>query len=272
MLQTGSPGELFGLVFDPQGHRLAWASQNTLGLFDPESGKTNTIPIQGNQGLFVGINFSPDGREIMFASHTNVLLCELATLQLRMFARGEEEVLSLAYSPDGTLLAFGHQGGAVSLWERKSGRKVSSILAHAFGTVMVEFSPGGEWLASCGGPSIQLWAARRDQLTPVGKPLRGHAGYVSSIAFSPDGTRLVSASSDSTLKLWDTVEGNEMGTLHGHRGGAHGVVFSKDGRHIYSTGEDGDVRVWEAPPLAELDRPTQGTPVQSGPARTKQSK
>jgi WD40 repeat protein len=121
-LQTGSPGELLGLSFEPQGHRLAWASRTILGIFDLRSGGTNTISIEGNQRLSVGISFSPDNQEIMFGSSTNVMLCELPSMRLRPFVRCEEEVFSIAYSPDGTLLAFGHQGGAVSLWERKSGR------------------------------------------------------------------------------------------------------------------------------------------------------
>src|SRR5207249_630491 len=97
------------------------------------------------------------------------MLCELATLQLRPFARCEDEA-SIAYSPDGTLLAFGHQGGAVSLWERKSGRKLFTKQAHASVTATVEFSRDGKWLASCGGLTIQLWRVQRDGLIPFGKP------------------------------------------------------------------------------------------------------
>ena len=185
--------------------------------------------------------------------------------------------VSIAYSPDGTLLAFGHQGGAgqggaVSLWDRKSGRKLSASPAHAVLTAMVEFSRDGKWLASCGSLTINLWHVQRDGLTLSKPPLRGHAGYVPSIAFSPDGTRLVSASSDHTLKLWDTAEGIELGTLYGHRGNVSGVTFSKDGRRIFSTGEDGDIRVWEAPPLAEIDSLNKATPIQTRPARSTELK
>jgi WD40 repeat protein len=112
--QTDTPDPFVGLTFEPQGHRLAWASRTSLGIFDLQSGRTNIMSIAANEGMFVGISFSPDNREIMFGSSTNVMLCELATLQLRPFAACEEEVYSIAYSPDGTLLAFGHDGGAVS--------------------------------------------------------------------------------------------------------------------------------------------------------------
>ena len=79
--------------------------------------------------------------------------------------------------------------------------------------------------------------------------LRGHIVSVRLI-FSPDGRRVVSKSSgDSTLKLWDTKTGLQVGTLYGHRGGVVGCAFSRDGNTIYSAAEDGDVRVWQAPPL-----------------------
>jgi WD40 repeat protein/predicted Ser/Thr protein kinase len=250
--QTDTPGQI-GLTFAPQGHRLAWASPITLGLVNLRSRQTNMIPIQGNMGLLEGISFSPDSQEIMFSSHTNVLLCELPSFRLRPFARCQEEVYSIAYSPDGTLLAFGLHGGAVSLWERKSGRKLfGDKQAHAEVTATVEFSPDGKWLASCGTQTIQLWHVQRDGLTPFGDPLHGHASNVPSVAFSPDGMRLASVSSDNTLKLWDTAERIELGTLYGHRAPVSGVIFSRDGNRIYSTGMDGDVRVWEAPPLSEI--------------------
>jgi len=273
-LQTGTYGGIVGLAFEPKGHRLAWASRSTLGIFDLRSGRTNTIPITGNRGMFEGISFSPVNEEIMFGSRTNAMLCELPSLRLRPFACCEEEVYAIAYSPDGTLVAFGHQGGAVSLWDRKSERKLSVQRAHVLVTATVEFSPDGKLLASCGTQTIQLWRAQRDGLIPFGngKPLQGHAGYVPAVAFSPDGTRLVSASSDQTLKLWDTAEGIQLATFYGHRARVHGVVFSKDGQRIYSTGVDGDVRVWEAPPLAEIDLSTKSTPVQTRPARSNELK
>ena len=76
------------------------------------------------------------------------------------------------------------------------------------------------------------------------------------LIFSPDGRRVVSSSSgDSTLKLWDTRTGLQVGTLYGHRGAVTGFAFSRDGNTIYSAAEDGDVRVWRAPPLDRLEAP-----------------
>src|SRR5262249_46044398 len=62
--------------------------------------------------------------------------------------------------------------------------------------------------------------------------LAGHTRPVNAVCFSPDGTRLATASSDRDVKLWDTHSGKEVLTLSGHRRGVTGVGFSPDGRRL----------------------------------------
>src|SRR5216117_219422 len=97
----------------------------------------------------------------------------------------------------------------------------------------VEFSRDGRLLGSGSWDSTgKLW-----EVVPGGLKLRytlrGHIGSVNLIV-SPDGRRVVSSSfGDSTLKLWDTQTGLEVGTLYGHRGGVAGFAFSRDGSTLY---------------------------------------
>ncbi len=84
------------------------------------------------------------------------------------------------------------------------------------------------------------------------RTLHGHSGAVRSVAFSPDGQRIVTGSLDGTAKAWDAASGKELVTFKGHRAGIKSVAFAPDGQRIATGSDDETVKVWHSTSGKEL--------------------
>jgi WD40 repeat protein len=89
--------------------------------------------------------------------------------------------------------------------------------------------------------------------------LRGHDRPIQSVAFSPDGSKIISGSFDKTIRVWDASTGIEMlPPLRGHNHRINSVAFSPDGSTIISGSDDNTIRVWDAGAGIEMLPPLRG--------------
>ncbi len=177
-------------------------------------------------------------------------------------ALSKPQIFSLAYHPDGRLLAAGRHGG-VALTHAETGEPVAFLDGLADIARSVAFSPDGRLLAAGGGHAQQGGEVRIWQVSDH-RPLlaiQGHGDTIQALAFSPDGKTLATASYDKEIKLWDAASGRELRTLRDHIGAVYALAFTPDGTLLLSGSADRSVKVWDpgtGERLYTLSDPTDG--------------
>jgi WD40 repeat protein len=194
------------------------------------------------------VALSPDGTLLALATrYDRVFVYSTDRLDnpLRCLGSGWYWSMTVAFSPDGSMLVAGYDDGALRIWDSKTGAVLRVIAAHKNSVLDVTFSPDGQALASGGYDNlVRTWdVATGTQL----RELDGHRGDVYAVAYRPpEGALLVSGGENGEFHVWDVGEGVERAALSGHDWEVHALAFSPDGSTLASGGYDGAIRLWDA--------------------------
>ena len=144
-------------------------------------------------------------------------------------------ISGIAFSPDGSTLVAGDR-----LWDVATGQNIPILKGVEYAVFSGVFSPDGATLVLVKSGDLYLWDVETGQhITTV------RASSVRSVAFSPDGSTLASASSDGTIKLWNVSTRESIATLEGHTEIVTSVAYSPDGTMLASGSWDMTVRLWD---------------------------
>jgi WD40 repeat protein len=166
-----------------------------------------------------------------------------ADLSNSVFAQTLGSVLSVAFSPDGKLLATSDADGEIRILNAADGKQLFSCKEHHQWVWSITFSPDSQIFASSGeDKTVRLWDVNTGRCF---QQLEAHTNWVWSIAFCPEGQTLASGSEDQTIKLWQVNTGRCIKTFEGHSKGVSAIAFSPDGSLLASGSVDQIVRLWD---------------------------
>jgi WD40 repeat protein len=255
----GHPAPILGAALSPDATRaLSACVDDSVRLWDVTTGKQ--LQQVGHQFYANGVAFSPtsearvafgpQGQALSGGGDGTMRLWNLDTgeragnfICLSNPRRGAASVV-VAYNEQARLAATSGYNQPIRLWDLETGNVVRSVAIVGNIYHNVCFSADGKRLAACSDSRPRIYDVE------TGEELLHIDGVaVLSLAFSPDGKRLVTGGDwgDLSVRVWDANTGKELRKYEGHSGSVGCVAFFPDGQRIASASYDGTARIWGAP-------------------------
>jgi WD40 repeat protein len=272
-------GELI-VTADWGGMVRVWDVPTALALSEAEGLNTGASSVKslyilsGHTDAVVSAAWSPDGVRLVTASDDGTAkVWDMITGEELFTLSGHTDRVKWAvWSPDGARIVTASSDGTARVWDASSGTETLgfaspgedqlSWTSKTGAICRAAWSPAGDRIVTGGGfgdSIIRVWDVSTSSPTYGEKLFTfiGHADQILHLAWSADGSRIVSASQDGTVKIWDLTTGGELLTLLGHTGAVKQVAWSPVDDHILTVSYDGTAKIWDPDPslltLANLE-------------------
>lgn len=229
-----SPDGQSALTGDAKGGLLLW---------NAESGAVLRT-FRGHEQWINSVSFHPGGKWALSGSlDSTVRLWDIGTGRVeRSFEPHPWRVATAGFSPDGSLVAAAFLDGTVRTWESAGGRALATFQGTLDPGQIIPFSADGRGILSIRSRTLTWTDARSGEQRP-GSP--GNQGAVLSLAWSPDGTKLVTGGEEGDSILWRAAGGAPERVFAGHHGPVVSVTFLPDGKTFLSASGDRTLGVWD---------------------------
>ena len=242
------PSGVWSVAYSSDGEKIG------IGLHDNRVQIRNTTDLeliaemkQETIGWVYAVVFNRDGTQIASCSGSLGKVWSSADGQQLFELKGHtDEVTSIDFSPDGSLIATGSSDNTARIWDATKKGITLKTLQHDGAVNCVRFSKDGSQFVTGGLDKIgRVWDVTTGELL---FKLEGHIEEITSADYSPDGTRIVTGSVDFTARIWDATNGQQLAVLEGHTDEINSVTYSRDGYRIMTGSRDRTARIWEAAP------------------------
>ena len=244
---TGHTYSVNSVALSLDGKFIVSASgDKTVRVWNVESG-IEIHKLEGHTRRVIAAVFSPNEKLIISGSSDKTLrIWDIENRTKAYKLEGHcKPLTSVSLSPDGKLIISASHDKTIRIWNIESGRSIYKFTKPSYSySIFVAFSPNGKLIASVlqDNKTLCIWNMHKAKEICI---LEGHIDSISSIAFSPDGKQIASASRDKTVRIWDVKTGKEVYKLEGHADSISSVAFSPDGKQIASASYDKTIRIWD---------------------------
>ncbi|MFL9912267.1 nSTAND1 domain-containing NTPase [Paraburkholderia sp. RL17-337-BIB-A] len=253
---SGHTDKVFGVAWRADGLQIASASQDrSVILWHPDaSGAVTKLPVDDR--VVTALAYSPDGKRLAAASGSDqVVIWDRQSLHRVALSAHDGVVTSISFSPDSTLFASGGWDRTVKLWRSDADAQSAPlrIFPQPGRVTSVVFSPDGSLLAAAAETETTLTDLRTGAVV-ARYPRRGVRQEELVLAFSVDGTGLISGRADGRILLRDlrAVPGSAPRELFKCRDAVSGLALSHDGKRLAASDWHGVVYAWDT---ANFDKP-----------------